>query len=220
MRLLVEQRSGVYDPGEYNDRLLLGGKGTMSEAELHLLKQRMWAGRLNKVRRGELCFVLPAGYLRRTDGQVVFDPDEQAQAVIRLIFAKFSELGTLHGTLRFLVDHDIRFPVRLREGPDRGILEWRRPNRMTLQTLLHNPAYAGIYAYGRRRVDPRRKQPGRPMTGRMVRDRQEWHVAIPGVFPAYISGEQFAANEAKLAANRALAETMGAVREGSAWRQG
>lgn len=211
---LLADADGVYDPGEYNDRLLLGLKGTMSEAELHLLKQRMWAGRLNKVRRGELVFALPSGYLRRPDGQVVFDPDEQVQSVIRLIFAKFAEIGTLHGVLRFLFDHDIRLGIRLREGTDKGILEWRRPNRMTLQTLLHNPAYAGIYAYGRRRVDPRRKQPGRPMTGRVVRDASEWHAMIPGVFPAYITIEQFAANEAKLAANRAAAEAMGPVRTG------
>jgi DNA invertase Pin-like site-specific DNA recombinase len=211
---LLADVDGVYDPAEYNDRLLLGLKGTMSEAELHLLKQRMWAGRLNKVRRGEFVFALPSGYLRRPDGRVVFDPDEQVQAVIRLIFAKFAQIGTLHGVLRFLVDHDIRLGIRLREGPEKGILEWRRPNRMTLQTLLHNPAYAGIYAYGRRRVDPRRKQPGRPMTGRVVRDAQEWHAMIPGVFPAYITVEQFAANEAKLAANRATAEAMGVARIG------
>src|SRR5260370_34004953 len=104
----------------------------MSEAELHLLKQRMWAGRLNKDRRGELAFALPAGLVRRPGGEVVFDPDEQVQAVIRLVFAKFSELGTLHAVLRFLVDHGIELGIRLREGPDKGMLEWRRPNRMTL----------------------------------------------------------------------------------------
>ena len=217
---LLADVDGVYDPAEYNDRLLLGLKGTMSEAELHLLKQRMWAGRLNKVRRGELVFALPSGYVRRPDGQVTFDPDEQVQAVIRLIFTKFAEVGTLHGVLRFLVDHEIRLGIRLREGPEKGILEWRRCNRMTLQTLLHNPAYAGIYAYGRRRVDPRRKQPGRPMTGRVVRDVQEWHAMIPGVWPAYITAEQFAANEAKLAANRATASTMGVPRSGQALAAG
>jgi hypothetical protein len=169
---------------------------------------------MNKAERGELAFALPSGYVRRGDGKVVFDPDEQVQAVIRLIFAKFAEIGTLHGVLRFLFDHDIRLGIRLREGPERGILEWRRVNRMTLQTLLHNPAYAGIYAYGRRRVDPRRKQPGRPATGRVVRDQREWHAMIPGVFPAYISEEQFTANEAKLAANRAAAEAMGPARTG------
>jgi DNA invertase Pin-like site-specific DNA recombinase len=211
---------GVYDPAEYNDRLLLGLKGTINEAELHLIKQRMWNGRLNKASRGELVFPLPSGYVRRPSGEVVFDPDEQVQAVIRLIFAQFERIGTLHGLLRYLVEHDIRLGVRLREGPDKGTLEWRRPNRMTLQTLLHNPAYAGIYAYGRRRVDPRRKDPARPSTGRVVQARDEWLVMIPNVLPAYICVAQFEANEAKLAANRARAEAMGAVRDGPALAAG
>ncbi|MER5669567.1 recombinase family protein [Streptomyces mirabilis] len=96
--------------------------------------------------------------------------------MIRLIFAQFERLGTLHGVLRYLVDHDIQLGIRLREGPDKGTLEWRRPNRMTLQTLVHNPAYAGIYAYGRRRVDPRRQDPARPSIGRVVRSRDGLHV--------------------------------------------
>lgn len=217
---VLADTDGVYDPGEYNDRLLLGLKGTMSEAELHLIKQRMWSGRLNKARRGELAFPLPSGYVRRPSGEVALDPDEQVQTVIRLIFAQFERLGTLHGVLRYLVEHDIQLGIRLREGPDKGTLEWRRPNRMTLQTLLHNPAYAGIYAYGRRRVDPRRQDPGRPSTGRVVRSRDGWHVMIPNVLPAYITVARFEASEAKLAANRARAEAMGAVRGGPALAAG
>nr|WP_260860366.1 recombinase family protein [Streptomyces cupreus] len=88
---------GVYDPADYNDRLVLGLKGTISEAELHLIKQRMWNGRINKARRGELTFPLPSGYVRRPSGEVVFDPDEQVQTVIRLIFDRFERIGTLHG---------------------------------------------------------------------------------------------------------------------------
>ncbi|WP_372404421.1 recombinase family protein [Streptomyces luteireticuli] len=217
---VLADTDGVYDPADYNDRLLLGLKGTMSEAELHLIKQRMWNGRINKARRGELTFPLPSGYVRRPSGEVVFDPDEQVQTVIRLVFAQFERIGTLHGMLRYLVDHDIQLGIRLREGPDKGTLEWRRPNRMTLQTLLHNPAYAGIYAYGRRRVDPRRKDPARPSTGRVVQARDEWLVMVPDVLPAYITVAQFEANEAKLAANRARAETMGAVRNGPALAAG
>jgi DNA invertase Pin-like site-specific DNA recombinase len=217
---VLADTDGVYDPGEYNDRLLLGLKGTMSEAELHLIKQRMWSGRLNKARRGELAFPLPSGYVRRPSGEVAFDPDEQVQTVIRLIFTQFERLGTLHGVLRYLVDHDVQLGIRLREGPDKGTLEWRKPNRMTLQTLLHNPAYAGVYAYGRRRIDPRRQDPARPSTGRVVRSRDGWHVMIENVLPAYITVAQFEANEAKLAANRAVAEAMGAVRDGSALAAG
>src|SRR5512132_4352066 len=210
---LLADADGVYDPVEFNDRLLLGLKGTMSEAELHLLKQRMLAGRQAKARRGELAIGLPTGYVRRASGEAVLDPDEQVQTVVRLIFAKFAELGTLHGVLRYLVDHDIQLGMRLHAGLDKGELVWRRPNRMTLQNILHSPIYAGIYAYGRRRVDPRQQVPGRPSTGRVVRAEDEWLVAIPGLLPAYITVEAYHAN-------RARAETPGVVRAGSALLSG
>ena len=93
---------------------------------------------------------------------MVFDPDAQVQQVVRLIFRKFDDIGTLHGVLRYLVTHDIEIGVREREGRAKGTLVWRRPNRMTLQNVLKNPIYAGAYAYGRRQVDARHKQPGRP----------------------------------------------------------
>ena len=217
---LLADADGVYDPVDYNDRLLLGLKGTMSEAELHLLKQRMLAGKQAKARRGELAIALPTGYVRRPSGEAALDPDEQVQTVVRLIFAKFAELGTLHGVLRWLADHDVELGMRLRAGPDKGELVWRRPNRMTLQNMLHSPIYAGIYAYGRRRVDPRRQLPGRPSTGRVVRGPDEWLVAIPGILPAYITVEQYHANLARLAANAARAETPGVVRAGSALLSG
>jgi DNA invertase Pin-like site-specific DNA recombinase len=217
---LLADADGVYDPVEFNDRLLLGLKGTMSEAELHLLKQRMLAGKQAKARRGELAIGLPIGYVRRPSGEAALDPDEQVQTVVRLVFAKFAELGTLHGVLRWLVDHDVQLGMRLHAGPDTGELVWRRPNRMTLQNILHSPVYAGIYAYGRRRVDPRRQLPGRPSTGRVVRTPDQWLVAIPGVLPAYITVEQYQANLARLAANAARAETPGVARAGSALLSG
>jgi len=217
---LLADADGIYDPVDYNDRLLLGLKGTMSEAELHLLKQRMQAGRLHKARRGELAIALPTGYVRRPSGEAALDPDEQVQTVVRLVFSKFAEFGTLHGVLRWLVDHDVWLGMRLRSGPDKGELVWRRPNRMTLQNILHSPVYAGIYAYGRRRVDPRRQVPGRPSTGRVVRSLDEWLVAIPGALPAYITVQQYHANLARLAANAAHADTAGVVRAGSALLSG
>src|SRR5215216_4503101 len=175
---LIADLDGVYDPAQYNDRLLLGLKGTMSEAELHLLKQRMYQGTLQKARRGALRFALPIGYVHNASGEVVYDPDAQVQHVVQLIFRKFDELGTLHALLRYLVQHDIQLGVRLREGPARGTLEWRRPNRMALQNLLKHPLYAGAYAYGRRQVDPRKQQRGRPSTGRVTRPRHTYHVLL------------------------------------------
>jgi hypothetical protein len=190
----------------------------MSEAELHLLKQRMYAGCLSKARRGALTFALPTGYVWGPDGQIQFDPDEQVQQVVRLIFAQFEELGTLGGLLRYLARHDICIGVRVREGPaaGKGQLVWRRPNRMTLQNLLKHPLYAGAYVYGRRQDDPRRKQADRPRSGRVVMRRTDWHAFLPDHCPAYISWEHYERNLARLEANRARADAMGAVRDGPA----
>lgn len=213
---LLADLDGVYDPTYYNDRLLLGLKGTMSEAELYLIRQRMWGGKLAKAERGELALPLPIGYWRRPCGEVVLEPDEQAQTVVRLVFDTFDRLGTLNAVLRYLVEHAVQLPIRSRTGPNKGELEWHPPNRETLQIMLHNPIYAGYYAYGRRRSDPRRKQPGRPSTGRVVRSMDEWHVVLPGKMPAYLTVDQYEANLARLEANRQIAASPGAPRAGSA----
>ncbi len=213
---LIADLDGLYDPALYNDRLLLGLKGTMSEAELHLLKQRLYQGCLSKARRGALTFALPSGYVWDADGAIQFDPDEQVQAVVRLIFAQFEELGTLGGLLRYLARHDIRLGVRVREGPGKGQLVWRRPNRATLQNLLKHPLYAGAYVYGRRQMDRRRYQPEHPQSGRVVMSRADWHALLPDHCPAYLSWEQYERNQARLAANRARAAVVGAVRRGAA----
>jgi DNA invertase Pin-like site-specific DNA recombinase len=215
-RTLIGDLDGVYDPAHYNDRLLLGLKGTLSEAELHVLKQRMHEGRRNKARRGELRFALPIGYVWDPAGTVGFDPDEQVQAVVRLVFRKFAELGTLHGVLRYLADHQIQLGVRVREGPGKGDLVWRRPNRMTLQMLLKHPLYAGAYVYGRRQEDPRRRRAGQTRSGRVVMAREDWLAFVPDQAPAYISWDQYERNQAQLAANRARTESRGAVRTGRA----
>jgi DNA invertase Pin-like site-specific DNA recombinase len=213
---LLGDLDGVYDPAEHNDRMLLGLKGTISEAELHLIKQRMWSGRIAKARRGDLAVPLPAGLVRRRSGEVVLDPDEQVRAVVRLVFELFERLGTVGAVLAFLADNHIPLGVRLREGPERGELAWRRPSRVTVANMLHNPAYAGIYAYGRSTLDPRRRRPGRPCTGRVRLGRDQWLVFLPGVLPAYISIEQYERNMQRLEANRSRAQSLGAVRDGPA----
>jgi DNA invertase Pin-like site-specific DNA recombinase len=218
--VLLADPDGVYDPAYYNDRLLLGLKGTMSEAELYLIRQRMLSGKLAKAERGELVTPLPIGYVRRPSGEAALDPDEQAQHVVRLIFSTFSRLGTLNAVLRYLVEHEVQLPVRARTGPSKGELEWRRPTRETLQNMLHNPAYAGYYAFGRRQVDPRRKVPGRPDTGRVVKASDEWLVLLPGRLPAYITAEEHEANVARMASNQQTAASPGAPRAGSALLSG
>src|SRR5215831_11736941 len=120
----------------------------MNEAELYILKGRMHEGRRNKAKRGDLLNHPPMGYVRGTDGDDHLEPDEQAQRVVRLIFEAFEHQGSLHGLLRSLVAHDIRLPIRPHTGGNRGQLEGHRPNRMTLQNVLHHPIYAGAYRWG------------------------------------------------------------------------
>jgi DNA invertase Pin-like site-specific DNA recombinase len=212
---LLADADGVYDPNWYNDRLLLGLKGTMTEVELHLIKQRMASGRLAKAARGQLAVPLPAGYVRRPCGEVAFDPDEQVRDVVRLVFALFEQLGTVHALLRFLAEHRVQIGMRQRSGPGKGELVWRAPHQQGLINMLRNPAYAGIYAYGRSRTDPARRVPGCEHSGRVRQlDAGQWLVRIEGALPAYISIEQYQRNLARLAANRAMAAALGAPREG------
>jgi DNA invertase Pin-like site-specific DNA recombinase len=213
-RTLLADQDGVYDPTDYNDRLLLGLKGTMSEAELHILRSRMSQGLLNKARRGEVYNHAPIGYVKLPTGEFTLDPDEQVQGVVRLIFDAFEREGSVQGLLRYLVRHAIRIPVRPHGGPSLGELEWRRPNRVTLHNLLRHPIYAGFYRSGHRAVDPRRHVAGRPGTGRTVRAPKDCPVLLEGRCPAYVPAERFWANQQRLEVNRARAASLGAVRQG------
>src|SRR3982751_3223305 len=164
-----------------NDRLLLGLKGTMSEAELHILKSRMHEGRRAKAQRGELVLGLPRGYVLKPSGEVALDPDEGVRQVIGLVFAVFERRRSVSGLPRYLVDHDIQLPDRVRAGPDKGEVRWNRPNRATLSDMLRHPAYAGAYVYGRRRHDGRLRLPGKPHSGRRFqRDPQRLSVSPTG----------------------------------------
>ncbi|MBK1671460.1 hypothetical protein CKO28_26020 [Rhodovibrio sodomensis] len=215
---LIADVDGVYDPASYNDRLLLGLKGTMSEAELHIIKARMEAGRRAKAQRGELGKTVPMGYVRLPSGEVALDPDAQAQATIRLIFNLFDRFRTVNGVLTYLVAHDIQLPVRARWGPRKGDLEWHRPNRPSLYNLFVNPIYAGVYAYGVRQVDRRRQRPGRPGTGRGSPRPENAEVFLLDRMPAYITLEHYQRNRAQIAANRA--DRTGPVRAGQALLSG
>ena len=160
---------------------------------------------------------LPAGYVRQPSGEVARDPDEQVQVVTRLVFGLFEQLGTVHAVLRFLVEHRVQIGTRERSGPGKGEVVWRAPHQQGLVNMLRNPAYAGIYAYGRSRTEPSRRLPGHEHSGRV---RQlaagDWLVRIDGALPAYISAGQYERNLAQMAANRARAESLGAPREGPA----
>ena len=196
---LLADADGVYDPAGFNDRLLLGLKGTISEAELHVLKARMLEGRRAKAARGELLFNLPRGYVRDRAGAIVLDNDEQVQAVVRLVFDTFERRRTINGVLSYLVAHDIQLPFRTRLGAAKGELEWHAPNRHTLSEMLQSPLYAGAYAYGRRRVDHSGQTAAGSTSG--------GHSAAPtvlikGRLPAYISWETYERNLQQVAANQ------------------
>ena len=154
---------------------------------------------------------LPAGYVRRPSGEVALDPDEQVRAVVRLVFGLSGQLGTVHAVLRFLVEHQVQIGMRERSGPGKGEVAWRAPHQQGLVNMLRNPAYAGIYAYGRSRTDRSRRLPGHEHSGRVRRlDAGEWLVRIDGALPAYISAGQYERNLARMAANRARAASLGA----------
>lgn len=212
---LLADHDGIYDPTLYNDRLLLGLKGTMSEAELHFLRQRLYQGRLNKARRGEQFTSAPIGYVRsRCGNRLELDPDEQVQQVVRLIFDKFDELGSAGAVLRYLVRNNIKLGIRVQHGPDAGRLDWRPAIRPTLNKILRHPFYAGCYAFPLNHDDPRRKKSGHPRSGRVLVERLKWEVMIPDKVPAYITWERYLANQQRLAANRCLLTATGVPRGG------
>ena len=218
-RTLLADADGLYDPGHYNDRLLLGLKGTMSEAELHILKSRLQMGMWNKAERGDIINHPPVGYIRSLaarngEGDFVIDPDAQVQSVVRLIFDTFARRGSVNGLLKWLVKHDVKLPIRPHFGSTRGELEWRRPNRATLANILHHPIYAGAYRWGHRETDPRKKIAGRPNTGRMFKSHDDCRVLIHNRFPAYITWEEFEKNQLKMAENSTVGNALSAPRHG------
>lgn len=222
---LIADNDGIYDPRLYNDRLLLGLKGTMSEAELHLLRQRLDAGRMAQVKRGQYRQHLSTGYVRLADGTVVKDPDDQVRHVIELMFTQFSVLGSVNQVLRYLRRNKIRLPRRQCAGPHAGQVLWKVASESAITDMLHNPAYAGTFAYGRRQIDPTRRDPARPATGRVRKPQSEWLHIQHDVYPAYISWEQYVANQERIrqnglsfAENRHQAQ--GIAREGAGLLQG
>ncbi len=192
----------MYDPGGYHDRLLLGLSGMMSEAELHQLKLRLHAGMRNKAGRGELRLPLPVGLVRRPDGAVDLDPDEEVQARVRLVFQKFAELGAAHAVMRYLRGAGLPLPVRPRRGPTPHPLRWEPARTSRVLGILKNPAYAGAYVYGRTVVDPVRRAPGRRHSGTVHRPPDEWPVCLRDAHPGYLSWDEFVRNQARLRDNQ------------------
>ncbi|MDE0025407.1 MAG: recombinase family protein [Spirochaetaceae bacterium] len=194
---LILDEDGVYDPGDFNDRLLLGLKGTMSEAELHVMRLRLRGGILNAARRGELRIALPAGLVYDPLGQVVLDPDAQVRHSVRLLFDTFTRTGSANATVRHFNERKLLFPHRPYGGPHKGELHWKPLTTARARGALHNPRYAGAYAFGRNRS---RRRPGGGVETRKV-PRAEWTVLLRDAHPGYITWERFEQNERQLRDN-------------------
>lgn len=211
---LLADQDGVYDPNDPNDRLLLGLRGTISEVELHTMRNRLHRGKLNKAERGELFMCLPIGYAWSPSHEVVMEPDEQARGVVHLIFEKFAELGTAYAVFYYLLEHDIKIGVRPHDGPNPGVLTWRRPSVQTIYGILHNPMHAGTYAYGRCPMDHKRQVNRNGKRARKWVPREEWKVTIPDRVPAYITWEQYLHNQERLRQNKSCWDAPGVPRPG------
>jgi len=198
---LIADNDGIYDPRLYNDRLLLGLKGTMSEAELHLLRERLDAGRMNQIKRGAYRQRLPTGYIRLPDGRAVQDPDEQVQHAIKMVFEKFQELGSVNKVIRYLRRNQVLLPRHQTHGPQVNQLIWKVASESAVTSMLKNPAYAGVFAYGRRQGDPTLRKPGLAATGMRRKPMTEWLQCLQNAYPAYISWEQFLANQERIQQN-------------------
>lgn len=198
-RTLIADEDGVYDARDPNDLLLLGVKGTLFAAELHILRGRMRGNLLNKARRGELAQRLPVGFRRRPDGVVVQDPDDAVRLAITTVFERFTVLRSARAVQRHFLDNGLLLPRVLQTGAAAGSIAWVRPAYQMIQQILTNPAYAGVFVYGRRR---REAVPGDPPA---VADRRvalaEWDIVVPDIYPGYLGYDAYLANRRVLQDN-------------------
>jgi len=217
---LIADEDGIYDPRDPNDRLVLGLKGTLFAAELHILRARMQGSLLNKARHGELALRLPVGYRRLHDGMVVLDPDEQVRGTLRIIFEQFSHLRSARAVQRYFYQHELQMPRLIQVGLDYGKIIWVKPTYQMIQQVLTSPVYAGVFVYGRCKTQV---APGDPPIVKVHRmPVEEWDIAIPDVYPAYISYDQYLKNRQILRDNmyNFKYKGRGAAREGRGLLQG
>ncbi|WP_295432602.1 recombinase family protein [uncultured Thiodictyon sp.] len=221
-RTLVIDEDGCYDPGDFNDGLLLGLKGTMAQAELHFLRARLLGGKRNKAAKGELHSPLPVG-LVYVDGQIVLDPDAEVRSAIALVFRLFRDTGSAYGVVQHFAKAGLTFPKRAYGGAWDGRLLWGRLSHERVLGILRNPAYAGAYVYGRYQYQRCLGPDGSVQTKTSVVPMAEWQVNLPDHHPGYIDWVTYLDNQARLASNCTLSETTllsGPAREGLALLQG
>ena len=217
---LILDEDGLYDPGHFNDRLLLGLKGTMSAAELHVLHARLQGGIRHKAQRGELVMRLPIGLVYSNDGQVLLDPDQQIQGTLRLLFDTFERTGSATATVKAFREQGLPFPRRRHlPGPGQGEVVWAELEHSQVLRALHNPRYAGAFAFGKTRT--RQTPAGETLCQRLARE--QWQVLIPNHHVGYLTWERFEANQQRLRDNTAAHgpdRRHGPPREGPALLQG
>jgi DNA invertase Pin-like site-specific DNA recombinase len=194
---LILDEEGIYDPTDFNDRLLLNMKGTFSEVELHVLRSRLRGGALSKARRGEFKTRLPTGFVYDHNDKIIIDPDKQVQQSFLLFFDIFQRTGAAFATVKAFAKDDVKFPCRIHMGPNKGELKWQRLTSSRAQMILRNPRYAGAYYYGRQRS--RKNVDG--STSYYTVPREEWIVLIKDAHPGYITWEQYEANVQRVRQN-------------------
>jgi excisionase family DNA binding protein len=215
---LIADGDGVYSPADFNDRLLLGLKGTMSEAELHFIRARLVGGLRNKAQRGELRLALPVGLDRDDDGEIVLCPDEQVRHAIDRVFRLWRGLGSARQVALELIAEGQQLPRRT-VGQRR--IRWAPASYGAVHDFLTNPAYAGAFVFGRQRTEKRLDEHGQVRARRVEVPIEEWSVCLPEHHPGYVSWDQYLATRARLKANvRPRGEGGGAAREGTALLQG
>ena len=215
---LILDEDGLYDPATFNDRLLLGLKGTMSEAELYVLRARLQGGILNKARRAALKLHLPIGFCYAEEDRIVLDPDRQVQDTIHLLFRTFRRMGSASGTVRAFRQDHVPFPRRVWSGPHQGELVWGHLQHHDVLRILHNPCYAGAFVFGRTRTS--KTVDGKSHITTLPRD--EWQVVVREAHVGYITWEEYEASLTQLAANSQAytPQRLHPPREGPALLQG
>jgi len=220
---LLLDEDGCYDPADFNDALLLGLKGTMSAAELHFLRGRLQGGKRNKAERGQLRFPLPVGLCWDDDGRIVLDPDSEIQGALRLVFRFFRQSGSAYGVAHQFAQQGLKFPKRAYGGVWNGTLIWGHLTDRRALSILKNPAYAGVYVFGRFRCVKHILQDGQIRERVQQMPRDSWLVEIQNHHEGYLTWEQHLENQDQLERNRTHRPEMalsGPVREGLALLHG
>lgn len=220
--LLVDD-DGIYDLTDFNDQLLLGLKGTMSQAELHVIRARLQGGKLNKAKKGELRFPLPVGFCWDDENQIILDPHEEVRHSVRMVFSLFRELGSAYGVVHRFSDLNLQFPRRSYGGAWDGQLVWGQLSLSRVLNLLKNPSYAGTYVYGRFRQSKTISPEGKISNRTQITPMDSWRVILHDHHPAYISWDEYLENQKVLRRNQTNGEETlvgTSAREGLALLQG